>query len=116
MASNAPSSIISTENYKIEHSPTSLEAVRRLARFLDEVRVERDLPLIASPPRPRTPVRRAPPIRPRSSQIAAQSLAHIPASKRSEVLLNKRLGSSPKQATRDRSAVRTSFARAEGGS
>jgi hypothetical protein len=68
---------------------TSHEAARRLGRFLDEVRVEQEPPLIASPPRQRTPVRRPPPIRPRSSRIAAQPLAHIPASKRGKVLQNK---------------------------
>ena len=75
-----------------DETPTPLEAARRLARFLDEVRVEREPPLVASPPRQRTPVRRPPPLRPRSSRIAAQPLAHIPASRRGEVLLNKRLG------------------------
>ena len=74
-----------------DETPTSLEAARRLVRFLDEVRVEREPPLIASPPRQKTSARRFPPVRPRSSRIAAQTLAHIPASKRGEVLLNKRL-------------------------
>ena len=41
-----------------DETPTSLEAARRLARFLDEERFEREPPLIASPPRQRTPVRR----------------------------------------------------------
>ena len=78
-----------------DETPTPLEAARRLARCLDEVRVEREPPLVASPPRQRTPVRRPPPLRPRSSRIAAQPLAHIPASRRGEVLLNKRLGIAP---------------------
>jgi len=82
-----------------DETPTSLEAARRLARFLDEVRVEREPPLIAAPPRQRTHVRRPPPVRPRSSRIAAQPLAHIPASKRGEVLLNRRLGNAPPTAT-----------------
>jgi hypothetical protein len=41
------------------------------------------------------PVRRPPPIRPRSRRIAAQLLAHILASWRGEVLLNQRLGIAP---------------------
>jgi hypothetical protein len=71
-----------------EETPTPSEAAHRLARFLDEVRVEREPPLIASPPRQKTPVRRPPTIRPRSSRIATQPLAHISASRRGEVLLN----------------------------
>ena len=75
-----------------DETPIPREVARRLARFLDEVRVVRGPPLIASPPQQRTSVRRPLPIRPRSSPIAAQPLAHISASKRGEVLLNKRLG------------------------
>ena len=71
------------------------DAARCLASFLDKVRVEQEPPLIASPPQQRTAVRRPPPVRPRSSWIAAQPLAHIPASKRGEVLLNRRLGIAP---------------------
>jgi hypothetical protein len=78
-----------------DETPSSREAARRLARFLDKVRVVREPPLIASPPRQRTPVRRPPPIRPRSRRIATQPLAHIPASRRGEVLLNQRLGIAP---------------------
>ena len=54
-----------------DEAQVPLEAVRSLIRFLDEVRDEREPPLIAFPPRQRTPVRRPPPIRPRSSQIVA---------------------------------------------
>jgi hypothetical protein len=75
-----------------DETPTSREAARRLARFLDEVRVVREPPLIISPPRQRTPVRRPPPIRPGSRRIDAQQLAYIPTSRRGEVLLNQRLG------------------------
>ena len=78
-----------------DETPTPLEAAQCLARFLDEVRVEQEPPLIASPPRQRTPVRRPPPVRPRSSRIAAQPLEHIPAFKRGEVLLNRQLGIAP---------------------
>jgi hypothetical protein len=53
-----------------DKTPSPREAARRLARFLDEVRVVREPPLIASPPRQRTPVRRPPPIWPRSRRIA----------------------------------------------
>jgi hypothetical protein len=75
-----------------DETPTPHEAAWRLAWFLDEVRVVRELPRIISPPRQRTPVRRPPPIRPRSRRIAAQPLAYIPTSRRGEVLLNQRLG------------------------
>ncbi|KAG0514987.1 hypothetical protein BDA96_10G240100 [Sorghum bicolor] len=71
------------------------EVTRRLARFLDEAWVVWEPPLIAFPPRQRTSVKRPPPILARSSRIAAQPLAHILASKWSEVLLNKRLGFAP---------------------
>jgi hypothetical protein len=57
-----------------EETPTPSEAARRLTRFLDEVRVEREPPLIASPPRQKMPVRRPPTIRPRRSRIAAQTV------------------------------------------
>jgi hypothetical protein len=78
-----------------DETPSPREAARRLAWFLDEVRVVRELPLIASPPRQRTPVRKPQPIRSRSRQIAVQSLAHILASRQGEVLLNQRLGILP---------------------
>jgi hypothetical protein len=64
-----------------DEMPTPHEAARRLARFVDEVRVERVPPLIASPPRQRVRTWGPPPIRPRSSWIAAQPLAHIPTSR-----------------------------------
>jgi hypothetical protein len=72
--------------------PTPREAARRLARFLDEVCVVWEPPLIISPPWQRTPMRRPPPIRPRSRWIAAQPLAYIPTSRWGEVLLKQRLG------------------------
>jgi hypothetical protein len=78
-----------------DETPSPSEAPRRLARFLDEVQVVQEPPLIAFPPRQRTPVRKPPPIRPRSRRIAAQPLTHIPASRRDEVLLNQRLGIAP---------------------
>ncbi|KAG0515746.1 hypothetical protein BDA96_10G304700, partial [Sorghum bicolor] len=70
-------------------------AVQRLAQFLDEVQVVREPPLIASPPRQSTRTRRPLPIRHRSRRITAQPLAHIPASKRGEVLLMQRLRIAP---------------------
>jgi hypothetical protein len=78
-----------------DETPSPREAARRLAQFLDKVRVVWEPPLIASPPWQRTPVRRPPPIRPRSRQIAAQPLTYIPAFRRDEVLLNQRLGIAP---------------------
>jgi hypothetical protein len=78
---------------------TPREAARRLARFVDEVRVVREPPLIASPPRQRARARRPLPVRRRSSRIVAQPLAHIPASRRGEVLLEQRLGIAPPAAT-----------------
>jgi hypothetical protein len=75
------------------------EAARRLARFVDEVRVVREPPLIASPPRQRARARRPLPVRRRSTRIDAQPLAHIPASRRGEVLLEQRLGIAPPAAT-----------------
>jgi hypothetical protein len=67
------------------------KAARRLARFLDEVRVEREPPLVVSPPRQPARARKPLPIRRRSTRIAAQPLAHIPASRWGEVLLKQRL-------------------------
>jgi hypothetical protein len=82
-----------------DETPTPREAARRLARFLDEVRVEREPSLIASPPRHRARVGRPLPVRRRSTLIAAQPLAHIPASWRGEVLPQQRLGIAPPIAT-----------------
>jgi hypothetical protein len=47
-------------------------------------------PLINSPPKQKTPPKRTLPLR--SRRIAAQKMDHIPASKRGEVLLKKKLG------------------------
>jgi hypothetical protein len=46
-----------------DETPTPSQAARRLARFLDEVRVKREPPLIASPPRQRARARRPLPVR-----------------------------------------------------
>jgi hypothetical protein len=73
-----------------EDSPSPGEATRRLARFIDEVRVVRPTPLIRSPPKQKTPPKRTLPLR--SRRIAAQQMGHIPASKRGEVLLMKKMG------------------------
>jgi hypothetical protein len=78
-----------------DKTPSPSEAARRLTQFLGKVRVVREPPLITSPPWQRTPVRRSPPIQPRSRRIVAQPLAHILASRRGEVLLNQRLGIVP---------------------
>jgi hypothetical protein len=73
-----------------EDSPSSREAVRRLAKFIDEVRVMRLPPLIRSPPKQKAPPKRTLPLR--SRRIAAQQMDHIPASKHGEVLLMKKMG------------------------
>jgi hypothetical protein len=61
-----------------DETPTPREAAQRLARFVDEVQVERESPLIASPPRQRARSRGPPSIRQRSRRIAAQPLAYRP--------------------------------------
>ena len=74
--------------------PTPHEAARRLARFTEEVQLERMPPLIASPPRQKVATRGQP--MPKWSRwIAAQPLAHIPISKQGEVLLMRRMGFAP---------------------
>jgi hypothetical protein len=70
---------------------TPREAAHRLTRFIDEVRIERPPPLIASPPKQAVPFRRHPAVK-RSTRIAARPLSHIPTSRRGEVLLNMRMG------------------------
>ena len=72
-------------------TPTLREATRRLAWFTEEVQLKRMSPLIASPPRQKVATTRQP-LPQRSRRIAAQPLAHIPTSKRSEVLLMQRMG------------------------
>jgi hypothetical protein len=66
-------------------TPVSREAARRLARFTEEVQLKRRSPLITTPPRQKAATKRSLPIR--SRRIVAQPLAHIPISKRGEVLL-----------------------------
>ena len=74
--------------------PTPHEAARRLARFTEEVQLERMPPLIASPPKQKVAtIRQHMPKR--SRRIAAQPLMHIPTSKRGEVLLMRRMGFAP---------------------
>jgi len=75
-------------------TPTPREAARRLARFTEEVQLERMPPLIASTPRQKVATIRQP-MPKRSRRIAAQPLAHIPISKRGEVLLMRRMGFAP---------------------
>jgi hypothetical protein len=64
--------------------------IGRLARFIEEVHLKWRLPLIVSPPRQKATTKR--PLPTGSRRIAAQPLAHIPTSKRGEVLLIKRMG------------------------
>jgi hypothetical protein len=66
-----------------EDSPSPGEAVRRLARFTEEVLVVRQPPLMNSPPKQKTP---------RSRRIATQQMDHVPVSKCGEVLLMKKMG------------------------
>jgi hypothetical protein len=73
----------------VEDSPSPGEAARRLARFTEEIRVVRPPPLITSPPKQPPPKQLVPK---RSRRIAAQQMDHVPASKRGEVLLMRRMG------------------------
>jgi hypothetical protein len=75
-------------------TPTPTEAARRLDQFKADVLIKRRSPILASPPKQKPPVKRSH-IQTRSSRIAAQPLAHIPASKRGEVLLLKKMGVPP---------------------
>jgi hypothetical protein len=68
------------------------------ARFLDEVRIEQEPPLL-SPPRQPARARRPLSVRRRSTWIATQPLAYIPAFRRGEVLLKQRLGIASPAAT-----------------
>ena len=62
-----------------------------MSRFIEEVQVMRQPPLINSPPKQKpAPKRTTLPIR--SIRIAAQQMDHIPGSKRGEVLLMKKMG------------------------
>ena len=80
-----------TDELTVEGTPTPREAAKRLARFIEEVQVMRQPPLINSPPKQKlAPKRTTLPIW--SRRIAAQQMDHIPASKRGEVLLMKRIG------------------------
>ncbi|XP_066318321.1 uncharacterized protein [Miscanthus floridulus] len=75
-------------------TPTPREAARRLARFTEEVQLKRMSSLIASPPRQKVATK-GQPMPKRSRRIAAQPLAHIPTSKRGEVLFMRRMGFAP---------------------
>jgi hypothetical protein len=72
-------------------SPTSSVAARRLDAFAETVQVKRASPIITEPLRQR-PTLKKPSVPLRSSRIAAQQMSHIPASKRGEVLLMKKMG------------------------
>lgn len=77
-----------------EPMPSTEEAARRLDKFTGEVLLERQTPLIAAPPQQRVTVKR-PAVPFQSRRIAAQMMDHIPASKRGEFLLKRRLGTIP---------------------
>jgi hypothetical protein len=75
-------------------TPTPREAARRFARFTEKVQQRRMSPLIASPPRQKAATtRQTLPIR--SGRIASQPLAHIPTSKRGEILVMQKMGIAP---------------------
>lgn len=81
----------------VDATPSPREAARRLNKFTAEVQRKRQPPLIASPPKQKAPPKK--PIIPLGSRrIAAQQMGHIPASKRGEVLLMKKMGVLPPQA------------------
>jgi hypothetical protein len=71
--------------------PTPREAAKRLAKFTEEVQVMRQPPLINSPPKQKPAPRRTN-MSIRSRRIAAQQMVHIPASKRDEIMLMKKMG------------------------
>ena len=74
-----------------EATPSPNEAARRLACFADEVIQNTRSPLLNTPPAQQAPTKkRAMPLR--SSRIASQQLAHVPTSKRGEVLLMRKMG------------------------
>ena len=75
----------------MDATPTPREAARRLNRFKADVQQKRSSPILASPPKQTAPAKRSL-IKSRSARIAAQPLAHIPASKRGEALLQKKMG------------------------
>jgi len=74
-----------------EATPSPNEAARRLACFADEVIQNTRSPLLNTPPAQQAPTKkRAMPLC--SSRIASQQLAHVPTSKRGEVLLMRKMG------------------------
>jgi hypothetical protein len=80
-----------TDELTAEGTPTLREATKRLSRFIEEVQVMRQPPLISSPHKQKlAPKQTTLPIR--SRRIAAQQMDHIPASKHGEVLLMKKMG------------------------
>ena len=80
-----------TDELTAEGTPTPREAAKRLSRFIDEVQVMRQPPLISSTPKQKPAPKRTT-LSIRSRQIAAQQMDHVPASKRGEVLLMKKMG------------------------
>lgn len=89
MAANAGDTVAQASC--LDATPTPNEAARRLACFVGEVQQKSRSPLIKTPPGQRPQAKKKPmPLR--SSRIAAQPLAQIPASKRGEALLMRRMG------------------------
>lgn len=83
----------STEATCPEATPSTAEAGKRLQLFTNEVLIKCRTPLL-DPPKQKPPVRRQR-SKPRSTRLAAQKLAHIPPSKRGEVLLQQKMGVPP---------------------
>jgi len=78
-----------------------------LERFTAKVQLKRPSPILKEPPK-RRELARKPPVPIRSRRIAAQQLDHVPASKRGEILLMRKLGVLPANAAPS-SASRRSF-------
>jgi hypothetical protein len=89
-----------------EPTPTPSEAVRRLTKYTMDVQCRRQTPLIAEPPKQKVTQGR-PFIPMRSTRIAAQQMDHIPASKRGEVLLMRKMGVLSANATPTSASRRT---------
>jgi hypothetical protein len=87
-----------TEQRTPPPAANSASAERRLKRFVDKIKKPRPPPLLQLPSPEQPEATPWPKIPTRSRRIAAQSLSHIPASKRGEFLVMKRLGRTKGQA------------------
>ena len=87
-----------TEQRTPPPAANSASAERRLKRFVDKIKKPRTPPLLQLPPPEQPEATPWPKIPTRSRRIAAQSLSHIPASKREGFLVRKRLGHTEAQA------------------